>query len=77
MSALDMFNLIRNKPRLSPMEIAMELHYSPQHVKNVVSILSQVKLIEAPYHGSYRLTAKGEKYHEILREDQPSEVEKT
>lgn len=77
MSALKVFKLIRNRPRLTPKEIAGELHYSPQYVKNVVSIFSQVRLIDAPVHGSYRLTPKGKKYYDILmEEDQPSEVEK-
>jgi len=78
MSASNIFHLVRNKPRLTPKEIAEELYLSPQHVKNVVCILSQVELIEAPVHGSYRLTPKGKRYYDILvEEDQPSEVEKT
>ena len=59
MVALKILKLLNEKPRLSPTLIASELKTSIQQVRNVLLVLSELKLVKTPSRGIYEVTELG------------------
>lgn len=59
MVALDIMKAIEQTPRITPLEISKRLKISTQYVRNVLSILAELGLVETPARGIYTLTDLG------------------
>jgi DNA-binding IclR family transcriptional regulator len=59
MAAVEILKLLRETPRLSPMLIAEKLGMTPGVVRNVLMILSELRLVATPSRGIYQITALG------------------
>ena len=58
--ALEALKLIREKPRLTPSEIADQIGRSTQYTRNVLVILQELGLVSTPVRGVYMITESGE-----------------
>jgi Mn-dependent DtxR family transcriptional regulator len=59
MIAIDILKLLNEKPRVSPIMIAKTLRTSEQYVRNVLIVLSELKLVSTPARGIYEITDIG------------------
>lgn len=70
MTARDILKVIDENPRITPLEIAKKLSMSAQHVRNVLTILLELRLVETPARGVYVTTNLGKFIlREITKED--------
>ena len=60
MVAIEALKLIREKPRLTPAEIARAIGKDVQYTRNVLSILQELKLVDLPARGVYTISQHGE-----------------
>lgn len=58
--ATEALKLIREKPRLTPSEIARGIGRDVQYTRNVLSVLQELKLVELPARGVYVISQHGE-----------------
>ena len=64
MTAKEILLLLKKKPRLSPVMISDELKLNRQMVRNVLSVLSELRLVDTPVRGLYEITSSGK---QVLR----------
>jgi len=60
MVAIEALKLVKEKPRLTPAEIAKAIGKDVQYTRNVLSILQELKLVELPARGVYTISQHGE-----------------
>ena len=58
--AIEALKLVKEKPRLTPAEIAKAIGNDVQYTRNVLSILQELKLVELPARGVYTISQHGE-----------------
>lgn len=59
MTAIDVLRTIDQNPRITPMEISERLKINPQQVRNILAVLTELKIVETPVRGVYLITDLG------------------
>jgi len=59
LTAIDVLRIIGQNPRITPLEISEKLKVNAQHVRNILLVLSELKLVETPARGVYLITELG------------------
>jgi len=59
MPAIEILVALRETPRLSPKLVASETGIKIQHVRNLLAVLLELKLVETPSRGLYQITDRG------------------
>ena len=65
MTAVEILKMLKKTPRLTPVMIASKLGKATSHVRNVLSVLLELKLVHTPARGVYEITELG---NELLKE---------
>ena len=65
MTAIEILKTIEHNPRITPLEISKILNVSSQYVRNILTVLMELKLVETPARGVYIITGLGRK---VLKE---------
>lgn len=60
MAAIEILEVLRKTPRLSPVLIASETRIPIQRVRNLLTVLLELRLVETPSRGLYQITNLGE-----------------
>jgi len=60
MPATEILKVLHELPRLSPKLIASKSGIKIQHVRNLLAVLLELKLVETPSRGLYQITHLGE-----------------
>lgn len=56
---VEILTVIQRNPRITPAEIAEKIEVTVQYVRNVLRVLAELKLVETPVRGVYRITDLG------------------
>ena len=64
MTAIEILKLLKETPRLTPIMIANKLGRATSHIRNVLSVLLELKLVYTPARGIYEITELG---NELLK----------
>jgi len=67
LAAIEILKTIEHNPRITPLEISKILNVSSQHVRNILTVLMELKLVETPARGVYIITELG---RNVLKEIQ-------
>jgi predicted transcriptional regulator len=59
LTAIEVLKAIEQNPRITPQEISVKIKINPQQVRNVLSVLVELKLVETPVRGVYLISEKG------------------
>jgi predicted transcriptional regulator len=59
LTAVDILRTIDQNPRITPLEISQKLKMNAQHVRNILLVLAELKLVETPVRGVYLVTELG------------------
>jgi predicted transcriptional regulator len=59
LTAIELLRAIDQNPRITPQEISEKLKINAQQVRNVLSVLAELKLVETPVRGVYLITELG------------------
>jgi len=57
--ALEILNVIKENPRITPQEVSEKTEISTQYVRNTLRVLTELKLVETPVRGVYLITDLG------------------
>lgn len=57
--ATEILRVIKETPRLTPIEIAEQTRISTQYVRNTLRVLTELQLVETPARGVYLITKLG------------------
>lgn len=60
MTAIEILKLLKESPRLTPVMVANKLGKAASHVRNVLSVLLELKLVHTSARGVYEITPLGE-----------------
>jgi predicted transcriptional regulator len=73
MTAIDILKVIEQNPRITPTEISQLLKVSAQHVRNILTVLAELGLVQTPARGVYVITNLGK---HLLKESETRLKEK-
>ena len=59
MVAIELLQLIKDTPRITPTEMGGRLRFTTQYVRNTLRVLSELNLVNTPVRGSYIITNLG------------------
>ena len=59
MTAIEILKTIERNPRITPLEVSKILNVSSQYVRNILTVLMELKLVETPVRGVYIITELG------------------
>jgi len=69
MVAIEVLTAIQQNPRITPAEIAEKTGITQQYVRNTLSTLVELHLIETPVRGIYNITELGEYVLDYLQKE--------
>jgi len=69
MVAIEVLTAIQQNPRITPAEIAEKTGITQQYVRNILSPLVELQLIETPVRGIYNITELGEYVLDYLQKE--------
>ena len=64
MTDKEILQSLKKNPRQTPLMLSESLKMAPSHVRNVLSVLQELKLVQTPARGVYEITLLGK---ELLR----------
>jgi len=59
MVAIELLQIIKETPRITPVEMGERLTFTTQYVRNTLRVLGELNLVKTPVRGSYILTELG------------------
>ena len=59
MVAIELLQIIKDTPRITPSEMGGKLRFTTQYVRNTLRVLGELNLVKTPVRGSYIITELG------------------
>lgn len=59
MVAIELLQIIKETPRITPTEMGGKLRFTTQYVRNTLRVLGELNLVKTPVRGSYIITDLG------------------
>lgn len=59
LTATRVLRTIDQNPRITPLEISEKLKVSAQYIRNILRVLTELRMVETPVRGVYLITDTG------------------
>ena len=70
MAAVGVLEILKEKPRLSPVMVSERVGKKPQYIRNILTVLAELNLVRASGRGVYEITLLGEHVLEEVKKNE-------